>query len=193
MDTSKRTLDYIIGRFSDPGELGREEYGEMFKYVSNLIYPFLSNLGMKPLDESKSVMNRKVGVALKNAGLQDVRLLLAKESHDAPRRPMHSNFGWGVYLTEKGHWVIVALWRKEGEDVSIIQTKEDFLEYYDGIQSPGTSPVHPSHWLFSAPSFIVDRAATKIKARGAVLDQLHTALLQSAMRFEMVEMSTPES
>lgn len=180
MDTSNganRTLDFVIGRITDPEELGREEYAELFEYVSNLIYPDLSKMGMKPLNDVGGALSRKLFRAFEKANLQHVRLMLAQQHYllKGSRNP-----SWEVYLTEKGHWVIV-LSRRPENDVQIISNKDEFLEYYDRMYEDGY--VHPWHWLLEAPRFVASRAATLMATRLQKMEFLEETLRHIGQRF----------
>lgn len=183
VDTSngaKHTLDYVLGRISDPVDMGRDEYAKLFEYVSDLIYPFLSKLGMKRLSESGGALSYKLKKPLDEANMADVRLILAQQS---PSLMVRNRPDWEVYLTEKGHWVVVLSRKREG-DVRIISNKDEFLQYYDRQLETGFIP--PYFWLLEAPHFVVDRAMTIMAAKFQSLEYLEDILSHLRQRFFIV-------
>ncbi len=183
VDTSNgagRTLDFVIGKITDPVEMGREEYGELFMYVSNLMYPYLSKMGMQPLKDVGGSLSYKLVKPFEAENLQRIRLMLAKQG---PLLRNSDRAEWEVYLTDKGHWVIVLSRRREG-DVRIISGKEDFLQYYDQRLESGF--IHPWHWIIDAPHFVVDRATTFMVARLQLMEYLEEMLSHIMQRFFIV-------
>lgn len=188
MDTSNSTpsvIDYITNRPVVPNSMTREDYADLFDEVNKLIARYLSDLGMKPIDQtrlSRIIARSDMEMPYEFKG---VRATLAYTTGET-----NTGFNWEVYLTEQGHWVIAKTWLGR-EGLTIIRNRDDFVQYFNRLNS--TNGIHPAYWLIAGPQFILGRVITIKSARLATLSKVDDTLSGWNCRIAMIEETPPQN
>ena len=191
MDTSNSTsrpIDFITEKVSAPTPMTREDYADLFDAVRLLSEPYLSSIGLKPLEQITNRVFPQNSTEQLDQRFRGSRLALVYQTPRIKNMLLASQRIHEVYLTEQNYWITLKTWRTGPEAIKILFTRDEFLSYYDKMSTENL--IHPDLWLLEGLRMHLNDTVNRAEVRLSSLREFETQLEGWERRYQLIAEST---